>query len=308
MTALVTGATGFAGAHLMEALRQGAVEAYGTSLSGGADGRIRQTDLTDYDAVVGLLDELRPETIFHLAAFASPALSFKEPVEAVTSTLTMQINLFQACLALRIKPRIVVVSSGQIYGMTDAARLPLAETTPLDLPSPYAVAKVGQENLVSMYAKLGVESVIARPFNHIGPGQQPGYLVADLTKQIAELERDGGEVLRVGNLSSKRDFTDVRDVVRAYLLLAAKGTAGEVYNVCSGTSRSGQEILDLLLRASGARIRTEQDPARMRPADVPDLRGDATKIRQDTGWAPEIPIEQTLAETLAYWRSQVAGQ
>ena len=308
MTALVTGATGFAGAHLMEALRQGAVEAYGTSLSGGADGRIRQTDLTDYDAVVGLLDELRPETIFHLAAFASPALSFKEPVEAVTSTLAMQINLFQACLALRIKPRIVVVSSGQIYGMSDAARLPLAETTPLDLPSPYAVAKVGQENLVSMYAKLGVESVVARPFNHIGPGQQPGYLVADLTKQIAELERDGGEVLRVGNLSSKRDFTDVRDVVRAYLLLAAKGTAGEVYNVCSGTSRSGQEILDLLLRASGARIRTEQDPARMRPADVPDLRGDATKIRQDTGWTPEIPIEQTLAETLAYWRSQVAGQ
>jgi len=218
----------------------------------------------------------------------------------------MQINLFQACLALRIKPRIVVVSSGQIYGMTDAARLPLAESTPLDLPSPYAVAKVGQENLVSMYAKLGVESVVARPFNHIGPGQQPGYLVADLTKQIAELERDGGEVLRVGNLSSKRDFTDVRDVVRAYILLAAKGTAGEVYNVCSGTSRSGQEILDLLLRASGARIRTEQDPARMRPADVPDLRGDATKIRLDTGWAPEIPIEQTLAETLAYWRAQVA--
>jgi GDP-4-dehydro-6-deoxy-D-mannose reductase len=307
MTALVTGATGFAGAHLMAALRQsGEVQAYGTSLSGSADGHIRQTDLTDYDAVVALLDELRPETIFHLAAFASPALSFKEPVEAVTSTLTMQINLFQACLALRIKPRIVVVSSGQIYGMTDAARLPLDETTPLDLPSPYAVAKVGQENLVSMYAKLGIESIIARPFNHIGPGQQPGYLVADLTKQIAELERDGGQVLRVGNLSSKRDFTDVRDVVRAYILLAAKGTTGEVYNVCTGRSRSGQEILDLLLRASGTEIRTEQDPARMRPADVPDLRGDATKIRLDTGWTPEIPIEQTLSDTLAYWRAQAA--
>ncbi|GIM95413.1 GDP-mannose 4,6-dehydratase [Paractinoplanes toevensis] len=307
MTALVTGATGFAGAHLMAALRQaGEAEAYGTSLSGSADGHIRQTDLTDYDAVVALLDELRPETIFHLAAFASPALSFKEPVVAVTSTLAMQINLFQACLALRIKPRIVVVSSGQIYGMTDAARLPLDESTPLDLPSPYAVAKVGQENLVSMYAKLGVESVIARPFNHIGPGQQPGYLVADLTKQIAELERDGGEVLRVGNLSSKRDFTDVRDVVRAYILLAAKGTVGEVYNVCTGRSRSGQEILDLLLTASEARIRTEPDPARMRPADVPDLRGDATKIRLDTGWVPEIPIEQTLSDTLAYWRAQPA--
>ncbi|GIF25435.1 GDP-4-dehydro-6-deoxy-D-mannose reductase [Actinoplanes tereljensis] len=305
MTALVTGATGFAGAHLMEALRQsGEAEAYGTSLSGSADGHIRQTDLTDYDAVVALLDELRPETIFHLAAFASPALSFKEPVVAVTSTLAMQINLFQACLALRIKPRIVVVSSGQIYGMSDAARLPLDESTPLDLPSPYAVAKVGQENLVSMYAKLGVESVIARPFNHIGPGQQPGYLVADLTKQIADLERDGGGVLRVGNLSSKRDFTDVRDVVRAYIQLAAKGTIGEVYNVCTGRSRSGQEILDLLLTASDAQIRTEPDPARMRPADVPDLRGDATKIRLDAGWVPEIPLEQTLSDTLAYWRSR----
>ncbi|WP_433381866.1 GDP-mannose 4,6-dehydratase [Actinoplanes sp. CA-142083] len=306
MTALVTGATGFAGAHLMEALRQsGQPEAYGTSLSEAETDRMRQVDLTDFDAVVALLDELRPETIFHLAAFASPALSFKRPAEAVTSTLTMQINLYQACLALRITPRILVVSSGQIYGATASSQLPLAETTPLDFASPYAVAKVGQENLVSMYAKLGLESVIARPFNHIGPGQQAGYLVSDLTKQIAELERDGGETLRVGNLSSKRDFTDVRDIVRAYLLLAAKGTAGEVYNVCSGRSRSGQEVLDLLLDISGHEIHTEQDPERMRPADIPELRGDATKIQLDVGWSPEIPIEQTLSDTLAYWRGRV---
>lgn len=306
MSALVTGATGFAGSHLMEALRQsGEVQTYGTTLSHPEGDHVRRADLTDYESVVSLLDELRPETIYHLAAFASPALSLKNPVEAVTSTLTMQINLYQACLALRLTPRIVVVSSGQIYGITESSQLPLAETTPLDFTSPYAVAKVGQENLVSMYAKLGIDSVIARPFNHIGPGQLPGYLIADLTKQIAELERDGGETLRVGNLSSKRDFTDVRDIVRAYILLAAKGRTGEVYNVCTGTSRSGREVLDLLLKISHQEIRTEQDPDRMRPADIPDLRGNAAKIRNDTGWSPEIPIEQTLSDTLAFWRGRV---
>lgn len=306
MRALVTGATGFAGSHLMEALRQSeGVEVHGTTVSQPEDHNIHQTDLTDYDSVVALLDELRPDTIYHLAAFASVALSLKTPVEAVTSTLAMQINLNQACLALGLRPRMLVVGSGQIYGMASAAQLPLAETTPLDFSNPYSVAKAGQENLASMYGKMGLESVVARPFNHFGPGQRPGYLIADLTKQIAELERDGGKTLRVGNLSSKRDFTDVRDIVRAYILLAAKGKPGEAYNVCTGRSRSGQEILDLLLEISPQKIRTEQDPERMRPADIPDLRGDATKIRLDTGWAPRIPLEQTLSDTLSYWRGQV---
>ncbi len=306
MRALVTGATGFAGTHLMDALRLSeGVEAHGTSVSQPQQDNIRQVDLTDYDAVAGLLDDLRPETIYHLAAFASPALSLKRPVEAITDTLTMQINLYQACLALGLKPRFLVVSSGQIYGMADASQLPLAETTPMDFSSPYAVAKVGQENLVSMYTKLGLESVIARPFNHIGPGQQPGYLVADLAKQIAELERAGGGTLRVGNLSSRRDFTDVRDIVRAYVLLADSGKAGAAYNVCTGESRSGQEVLDLLLGLSDATISVERDPARMRPADIPELRGDATRIRADTGWRPQIPLEQTLSETLDYWRGAV---
>lgn len=303
MRALVTGATGFAGAHLMSALQQSeGVDAFGTSLSQSQGDRILRVDLTDPDAVVALLQDLRPETIYHLAAFASPALSHKQPVEAVTSTLTMQINLYQACLSLGLKPRIVLVSSGQIYGMTADSQLPLAETAPMDFSSPYSVAKAAQENLVSMYAKLGLESVIARPFNHIGPGQQPGYLVADLAKQIADLERAGGGLLRVGNLDSRRDFTDVRDIVRAYIVLAATGNAGEAYNVCSGTSRSGREILDLLLQSARTKIEIEQDPARMRPADIPDLRGDSRKIRVDTGWSPAIPIEQTLSETLDYWR------
>lgn len=305
MRALVTGATGFAGAHLMAALRGSeGVEAFGTSQSLQQGDRILRVDLTDPDAVVALLQDLRPETIYHLAAFASPALSHKQPVEAITSTLTMQINLYQACLSLGLKPRILLVSSGQIYGMTADSDLPLSEASPMGFSNPYSVAKAAQENLASMYAKLGLESVIARPFNHIGPGQQPGYLVSDLSKQIAELERSDGGTLRVGNLSSRRDFTDVRDIVRAYLLLAATGRAGEAYNVCTGKSRSGQEILELLLGLSHATIDLEEDPDRMRPADVPDLRGDARRIQADTGWQPQIPLEQTLADTLTYWREQ----
>lgn len=307
MSALVTGATGFAGAHLMEALGRSGVDAFGTSLSHPQGDRIFQVDLTDFDAVVALLQDLRPETIYHLAAFASPALSHKQPVEAVTSTLTMQINLYQACVNLGLKPRIVLVSTGQIYGMSTDSCLPLTEMSPMDFSSPYSVAKAGQENLASMYSKLGLETVIARPFNHIGPGQQPGYLIADLSMQIAKLERVGGGTLRVGNLSSRRDFTDVRDIVRAYVLLAATGKASTPYNVCTGKSRSGQEVLELLLGFSHATISVEQDPDRMRPADIPDLRGDATRIQADTGWRPQIPLEQTLVDTLTYWREQVGS-
>jgi GDP-4-dehydro-6-deoxy-D-mannose reductase len=307
MRVLVTGATGFAGSHLMDVVRkQDGVEAYGTSAHASDVDHIVPIDLTEADAVERLLEDTKPDVIYHLAAFASPAESFKRPVEAINSTLEMQVNIYESCLKLGIHPRVVVVSSGQIYGRAEASQLPLKETNPLDFASPYAVAKVGQENLASLYGKRGIESVVARPFNHIGPRQQPGFLISDLSKQIAELESAPGDAkMRVGNLASKRDFTDARDIVRAYTLLAEKGVAGEVYNVCTGTSRSGQEMLDMLLKLSHKQIETEPDPERMRPADIPDLYGDASKIKRDTGWEPQIPLEQTLADTLEYWRQQI---
>jgi GDP-4-dehydro-6-deoxy-D-mannose reductase len=307
MRILVTGATGFAGSHLVELLEQTPEnKIYGTTYHAHEDPRMRQMDLTNAEAVTKLLEEAQPEVIYHLAAFASPALSFKQPVEAINDTMAMQIVLYQACLKLGLKPRVLVVSSGQIYGTADISELPLKEETPLDFASPYAVAKVGQEHLAQLYGKLGIESVIARPFNHIGPRQQPGYLVPDLSKQIAELEKTEGEAtLMVGNLTSKRDFTDVRDIVRAYVALAEKGKTGEIYNVCSGKSRSGQEILDALLSFSTKDIETKQDPDRMRPSDIPDLYGDCSKLMKDTGWKREIPLKQTLKDTLEYWRSVV---
>jgi GDP-4-dehydro-6-deoxy-D-mannose reductase len=307
MKILVTGATGFVGGHLTALLKHGDDEVYGTTFEDTDDPYLRQLDLTDSESVDGLIAEIRPDVVYHLAAFASTAMSFKQPVLAIGSTVAIQVNLYEACLKVELSPRILVVSSGQLYGSVEGSALPIKETHKLDMASPYAVAKVGQENLVEYYEKRGFESVLARPFNHVGPGQQPGFLVPDLAKQIAELELESGEaVMKVGNLTPKRDFTDVRDVVRAYQLLAEKGKASEVYNVCTGRSIAGQKILDTLLAQSKKKIRTVEDPERMRPADIMDLYGDAGKLRKQTGWEPEIRIEQTLEDTLKYWRGRVA--
>jgi GDP-4-dehydro-6-deoxy-D-mannose reductase len=298
MTVLVTGASGFAGSHLMKQLQTTTREQLvGTTGS--------QLDLTDYEAVKGLLAEVRPTMIYHLAAFSSPALSFGRPAEAINSTLLMQINLFEACLELGLAPRILLVSSGQIYGSAGTRNLPLTEEAPLDFVSPYAVAKAGQEHLASYYGRRGFDIIIARPFNHVGPGQQPGFLVADLAQQVAELEQRPGTSLKVGNLSSKRDYTDVRDIVRAYVLLAAQGRPGQIYNVCTGKPTSGQQILDLLLSSSHQTITTEPDPSRMRPADIPELYGDPSKLQTDTDWHPVFSLDQTLRDTLEYWRGRV---
>ncbi|HUC20671.1 MAG TPA: GDP-mannose 4,6-dehydratase [Candidatus Polarisedimenticolaceae bacterium] len=305
MNILVTGADGFVGGHLTKLLRSRAGNKV-TGTTRQTSDRLYKCDLLSYDDVEKALRETQPDVIYHLAAFSSPALSFDHPEVAINSTQTMQINLYQACLKLDIRPKFLVISSGQIYGKAGKPEdLPLTEASPLHFNSPYSVAKVGQENLANFYESRGFTSVIARPFNHIGPGQQPGFLVSDLTKQIAELELKGEGTLKVGNLDSRRDFTDVRDIVNAYELLAAKSKP-EIYNVCSGKSTSGQEILDMLLELSGAKITVEKDPARLRPSDIPDLYGDMSKLHRVTGWEPVIDLRTTLADTLEYWRGQVS--
>lgn len=302
MKVLVTGASGFAGQHLMDHLNTATVSTLvGTTLSKTGNAFIK-LDLLNYTEVKAALKKIKPDVIYHLAAFSSTALSFEHPQASLGNTLVMQINLYEACLELKLQPRFLIVSSGQIYGKTDHP--PITEQSPVDFNSPYSVSKVGQENLAAYYSKRGFESIIARPFNHIGPGQQTGFLVSDLASQIAQAEKSGNDTIAVGNLDSKRDFTDVRDIVRAYALLARHGQADEIYNVCSGKSISGNQILEGLLALTKAKIKVESDPSRMRPSDIPDLYGDSSKLRQATGWKPEFSLERTLADVLDYWRSR----
>ena len=214
----------------------------------------------------------------------------------------MQENLYEACLAAGVKPKMLIISSGNIYDAKST--MPLTETSPVKPSSPYAESKIQQEEAGILYAKQGFETVIARPFNHIGPGQREGFIVADLAKQIAEAEQSGATEIKVGNLAAKRDFTDVRDIVKGYVLLMEKGVSGEIYNICTGRSLSGHQILEGLLRNSTSKLTPVQDPAKMRPADVADIYGDNSKISKHTGWQPQIRLEQTLADTLSIWRAK----
>jgi GDP-4-dehydro-6-deoxy-D-mannose reductase len=196
----------------------------------------------------------------------------------------------------------VVVSSGTLYD--PKASQPLIETSPVLPNSPYAVSKIGQEQMALYYETRGFETIIARPFNHIGPGQGPGFIVPDFAQQIVNIEKGVQQEMLVGNLDAKRDYTDVRDIVRAYRLLLEKGRSGEIYNICSGKPLSGHQILAGLSDATGTKPTARQDPAKMRPSDTPLLVGSHEKLATDTGWQPEIALEKTFADVIADWRSR----
>lgn len=309
MKVLVTGAAGFAGGYLVEALQAAdSSTIYAIAKSGDGDDRGRlkwlSCDLLDKPAVDSLILKIRPNQIYHLAAYSSPGDSYQQPVRAINETAAIQINLFEACISANINPRVLLVSSGQIYGKS--SKLPLNEESAVDCNSPYAVAKLCQENLADYYAKRGFGIIIARPFNHIGPRQRLGFIVSDLANQIAMAEAAKGEsIIKVGNLSSRRDFTDVRDIAAAYLKLMEKGGGAEIYNICSGKSVSGQEILDTLVSMAKCKITVEADPSKMRPSDIPELYGDHSKLTAATGWKPQIELKQTLNEVLNYWRKTI---
>lgn len=318
MRVFITGAGGFAGGHLVEHLLQ-QPDLTPTDIVAGvfqppghnpALDRLavpqRQIDLRDAAAVQAALEEVRPDLVFHLAALADVAQSFKDPWGTLANNIHAQVNLLEACRQIVPAARILIVSSAEIYGatVTDA---PLDETVPFAPANPYSVSKVTQDMLgLQYFLAYRLPIVRARPFNHIGPGQGSGFVAADFASQIAAIEAgQRAPVIFVGNLEAERDFTDVRDVVRAYLLLVRRGQPGEAYNVCSGRGYSIQYLLDTLLSYSTASIEVRQDPARMRPSDVPRRVGDATRLRSHTGWTPQIPFEQSLLDTLNDWRARL---
>lgn len=316
MRALITGAGGFAGGHLTDfLLTQPDLELHALVLlppgqNPRLDGRpITQTqvELRDPEAVRKVVDQVRPDLLFHLAALAHVGESFKNPWITLENNIVAQLNLLEAVRQVEIDPRILVVSSAEIYGYAGATAEPLDESYPFEPTSPYSVSKVAQDMLGLQYFLAYHQRIIrTRPFNHIGPGQMTGFVAADFAAQIAAIEAGQREpVMYVGNLAAERDFTDVRDVVRAYFLMLTRGQPGEVYNVASGRGYSVQFLLDTLLGFSTTTIEVRQDPDRMRPSDVPRRVGDARKLRQHTGWEPVIPFEQSLLDILNDWRQRL---
>ncbi|MCY3781058.1 MAG: GDP-mannose 4,6-dehydratase [Chloroflexi bacterium] len=314
MRVLITGAGGFVGNHLAAHLGRALPNAQlvGTTLFPSevvhsAVGENHLIDLKDYAIVRALLADCRPDAIYHLAAQAFVPRSFEDPWETLENNIRAQLNITQACLELELRPRILIVSSAEIYGEVSPEQLPMGEDAEIRPTNPYSVSKVAQDMLgLQYYLSHGLPIMRARPFNHIGPGQNSRFVAPAFATQIAAIEEGRREaVIYVGNLAAKRDFTDVRDIVRAYRMIVASGQPGEAYNVASGLAYSIQELLDTLLGLSEARIETRIDSERLRPVDVPEIRGDASKLQRDTGWQPTFTFEQTLHDVLADCRQRI---
>ena len=317
MRILITGITGFVGSHLTE-----------WALSRGADviGALRwrsntehiehlrdrltliESDLRDLSSVLGLVEQAHPDYIVHLAAQSFVAASWLTPAETLLTNAISQMNLFEAIRQLGNRARFLVIGSSEEYGLVEPHELPIRESNPLRPLSPYAVSKVTQDLMGYQYYKsYGLDIVRARAFNHTGPRRGEAFATSNFAKQIAEIEAGSREpVVSAGNLKPTRDFSDVRDVVRGYWALLERGSVGEVYNLCSGTDWSIERVLQFLIaqsKVSGIQVRTDQ--ARLRPSDVPVLRGCADKIEAAVGWRTRIPVERTLSDLLDYWRQRI---
>ena len=317
MRALITGMNGFAGSHLADfLLTQPDVEIFGTGIgetSNLAHLTARVTfvpgDLTDARFAAALLAQTQPERIYHLAGQAFPPVSWQDPWTTLEINIRAEVNVLQAAAHTQTSALILVIGSMDEYGRIEPQDLPITEETPLRPDSPYGVSKIAQDFLGLQYFLSHRLCIVrVRPSNHIGPRQREQFVTSNFAKQIAEIERGArAPILRVGNLDARRDFTDVRDMARAYYLALERGVPGEVYNIGSERAVTIQAVVETLLQQSRVAIRVEQEPARLRPSDTPALYCRATKFRAQTGWSPMIPLEQSLRDILDYWRDQVKG-
>jgi GDP-4-dehydro-6-deoxy-D-mannose reductase len=313
--ALITGITGFAGSYLAQHLiSTNKYSVTGTYLFDKSLGNIEsikenvtliKADLSDEKKVYEIIENISPDMVFHLAALTSPAESFKNPIATLNNNISLQVNILEAIRKYNLfNTKILITSSADVYGRVAKENLPIDEETPLMPTNPYSVSKIAQDFLgLSYFLAYKLKVIRVRPFNHIGPRQAPNFVVPSFAKQIAEIEKDKREpYLSVGNLEAKRDFTDVKDMARAYLLAIEKGEDGEVYNIGSGTSYKISDVLNKLISMSSAKIEIRKDKALFRPSDDPELVCDNSKFSKITGWEPRIAIDTTLKETLDYWR------
>jgi GDP-4-dehydro-6-deoxy-D-mannose reductase len=303
---LVTGATGFAGGHLLEHLAK-ADDVVGwarhdrpaalASLAGW-----QRIDLLDRDAVRAGISALKPRAVYHLAGVTRVDTSWSHPALALEGNIIATHYLLDALRRAHVKCRVLVTGSAAIYAPSDT---PIREDAPIAVDSPYAISKLAQEELaLRAMREDDLEIIVTRSFNHTGPRQEPAFVTASIARQVALIERGGmAPVLRLGNLDAQRDLTDVRDVVRAYVSLMNSGTPGEVYNVASGVGRTIRAIVDALVRRASVGVDIEVDPAKLRPLDKPVLIGDSTRLRVETGWQPQVSFDRMLDDLLDYWRA-----
>lgn len=314
MRILITGARGFVGQHLTDHLTTAIPEAeiYGTTRDRSENvtetsATLITVELNDETQVRELIGDIQPDVIYHLAAQAFVPRSFEAPWETLENNIKSQLNIFQACRQENLRPRTLIISSAEVYGRIRQDQLPITEDAPLQPTSPYGVSKAACDLLAQQYHdSYDLPLIICRPFNHIGPGQNEDFVAPAFAMQIARIEAGQQEpIISVGDLSAERDFTDVRDIVRAYRMIIENGEPGTVFNVSSGVSHSIQSMLDNLLRSAKCEIQVAVDPARLRPSSMPVLRGDSARLRNATGWKPEIPFDQSLSDILNDCRQRI---
>lgn len=311
MKALIIGGAGFVGGYLINELSSAGAEVHATCLENETITQscsVHVLDILDQKAVEDIINEIAPDVIFHLAAQSSVALSWKRPQLTANINVIGSINVLEALKNAEKKDiRILLIGSGEEYGFIREGACPINEEEILRPGNIYAATKACQGMIGEIYARaFKMDIIMVRAFNHSGPQQAPMFVISDFCKQIAEIEKGEREpVMSVGNLSAMRDFTDVRDVVRAYRLLAENGRSGQTYNVGRGKAVPVQFILDTALSFSESSIEVKQDPARMRASDIPIIEPDVSKIFADTGWKAEISMEQTIKDTLDYWRNNL---
>ncbi len=298
MRALVTGARGFVGSWLTAHLVESGDDVVAID---------HEVEITDGDAVRAAVSAAAPDVVYHLAALASVGQSWTDPNEVLRVNATGTLYVLEAARACPHPPRVLMTSSAEVYGAVPPELLPVTEDAPLAPVTPYAASKVAAEYLgVQAHLAYGLPVIRMRPFNHVGPGQSSAFVVSALAQRIVEARRTGADSIVVGNLAARRDLTDVRDVVRAYRLLAERGVAGEVYNVCSGRDIAIADVALQLLSLAGVDLQFEVDPDLNRPVDVPVVRGDFTKLHEATGWEPRLSLDQTLLDVLEQWSERAA--
>lgn len=312
MRSLIIGGAGFVGNYLVRHLLNLQHEVIVTKIpmeeARFERAAVYDLDILDKDAVATLLEKTAPDLIFHLAAQSSVSMSWKNPQQTIDVNVKGSVNVLDGLRRIEKKTRILLVGSGEEYGQVFPEEIPVCESNPLRPGNIYAATKACQNMIGGIYAAAyGMDIVMVRAFNHIGPDQSPVFVAADFCRQAALIEAGMQEpVIKVGNLEAKRDFTDVRDVVHAYALLAERGHAGETYNIGSGHAVSIGDVLKLILKQSAADIQIEVDEKKLRPVDVPVMEADIRKVGCDIGWKGEIRLEQTIKDMMEYWRRAVS--